>query len=366
MMLYVIPNGFWQVFPKFTNRFFLCLSISLSLLSATSCSAKKEITKEHYTSTGYKNPNPNFEKLGFGSLLKWSSTRWKNEHSIEPEDYPKFQMVDNDGLSLKQNDSKLSVTWIGHATTLIQLDGVNILTDPIWSERCSPVSFAGPKRYTQPGIQIENLPNIDIVILSHNHYDHMDLPTLKILETKFHPKFLVGLGNGAFLNDNGLSQVTEMDWWDEIILKGIQIHFTPTQHFSGRGLFDRDSSLWGSYALVGAKSKVYFAGDTGYYTHFKAIGQKFGSFDVAILPIGATEPRWFMAPVHIDAKEAVQAFEDLNAKFFIPMHYQTFVLSDEPLDSPVPMTKQNFLNKKIDLMRLIALKIGESRFFDSK
>lgn len=255
------------------------------------------------------------------------------------------------------------MTWVGHATTLIQIDGVNILTDPIWSERCSPVSFIGPKRYTPPGIKIDDLPKIDLIILSHNHYDHTDLPTLKQLEEKFHPLVLTGLGNRKLLLDEGIRNVQEMDWWEKTTMKDLQITFTPTQHFSGRGLFDRDKTLWGSYLISGKKEKVYFGGDTGYYTHFQEVTNQLGPVDIAILPIGATEPRWLMEPVHIDPKQAVQAFGDLKAKYLVPMHYMTFVLSDEPLDSPVPRTIEELKRAGFKEGQLVSLKIGESRFF---
>ncbi|WP_246052111.1 MBL fold metallo-hydrolase [Leptospira idonii] len=322
------------------------------------------MTKPHHTKSGYKNLNPDFKDHGFTDLLKWVSGRFRNEHSIDPEDYPgAFPVLDNSGEELRKNQTKLSVTWVGHATALIQIDGVNILTDPIWSERCSPVSFAGPKRYTPPGIKMENLPKIHLVLISHNHYDHMDLSSLQELEKRFQPKFLVGLGNKEFLLNEGLKDVEEMDWWDETKISGIQIAFTPTQHFSGRGLTDKFQTLWGSFVVSGKKEKVYFAGDTAYYTHFREIGAKFKDIDVAILPVGAFEPRWFMSSVHVDPAQSVQSFADLNAKYMIPIHYGTFVLSDEKLDSVIPETKSAFRDLNIDLKRLIDLKIGESRFF---
>ncbi|BDA79907.1 membrane protein [Leptospira kobayashii] len=321
------------------------------------------MTKPHHTKSGFRNLNPDFEDHGLTDVLKWVSGRWSGEHSLEPEDYPPFPVVSNDGKVLRENDSKLSVTWIGHATTLVQIDGVNILTDPIWSDRCSPVSFAGPKRYTPPGLRLEDLPRIDVVILSHNHYDHTDLSSLKLLEEKHHPKFLAGLGNKPLLKGIGLSDVEEMDWWDSVERKGVKFVFTPTQHFSGRGLTDRYETLWGSYAILGKSQKVYFGGDTGYYTHFKEIGKKFDGFDVAILPIGAFEPRWFMSSVHVDPEQSVRAFADLRAKFMVPMHYMTFVLSDEKLDSPVPLARKAFEDLKLAVERLVPLKIGESRFF---
>ncbi|MBK8396558.1 MAG: MBL fold metallo-hydrolase [Leptospiraceae bacterium] len=271
--------------------------------------------------------------------------------------------MDNNGLSLRENKSKLSFTWIGHASVLIQLDGKNILTDPIWSERCSPISFIGPKRYTNPGLKIEDLPPIDIVIISHNHYDHLDIPTLKFLDNRDKPTFFVGLGNKELLTNEGLSNIVQLDWWDIRIEKNLKINFTPTQHFSGRGIFDRGESLWGSYVIEGKLESFYFAGDTGYFAGFKEIGKRFPNIDVAILPIGAYEPRWFMKPVHMNPEDTVLAFQDLGAKYLLPMHYHTFVLTDEALDEPLKFTKSLFESKKIQLETLLDLKIGESKFF---
>lgn len=333
------------------------------VLFTLSCFADASVRKSHHTENGFKNPNPNFETKGFWNVIVWQFQRFQLPNSLDPSDYPPFPVVGNDGSELNANTSKLSVTWIGHATTLIQVDGVNILSDPIWSERCSPVSFIGPKRYTPPGIKIEDLPKIDIVILSHNHYDHTDLPTLRQLEEKFHPLVLTGLGNKKLLLGEGLKNVKEMDWWDETKTNDLSITFTPTQHFSGRGLLDRNETLWGSYFISGKKEKVYFGGDTGYYTHFREISERLGPVDVAILPVGATEPRWMMEPVHVDPKETVKAFVDLKAKYLVPMHYMTFVLSDEPLDSPVPRTKEELKRSGISEGQFVPLKIGESRFF---
>lgn len=321
--------------------------------------------RSHHTKSGFRNPNPNFENHGFGALLKWTSTRWLNQVSTNPQDY-KIETIPNDGSEVREFRGKWSVTWIGHATTLVQMNGFNILTDPIWSERCSPVSWAGPKRYTQPGIDLDNLPKIDAIIISHNHYDHMDLATIRSIQKKYPAMVFVGLGNKDFLESEGIVNVAEMDWWDEYSLiklgKNLDITFTPTQHFSARGILDRDRTLWGSFALVTDRTKIYFAGDTGYFDGFKEIGEKWSGFDLAILPIGAYEPRWFMSPVHTSPEQSVQAFEDLNAEFMLPMHYNTFVLSDEALDEPLELTRSIFQTKSLDEKKLLGLKIGESFF----
>jgi N-acyl-phosphatidylethanolamine-hydrolysing phospholipase D len=337
--------------------------IILILLLGCSNMQSLNTEKAHHTKDGFKNLDPKMEHKSLSDVLGWQFGRlFKNLPSLDAKDYS-IETFTNDGLKLNENQKNFSFTWIGHASVLIQLEGKNILTDPIWSERCSPVSFAGPKRYTNPGIKIENLPKIDLVLISHNHYDHLDLPTLKILNEKFRPKFFVGLKNKPFLEENGIQNIVELDWWDETESNELKIIFTPTQHFSARGVFDRNQTLWGSFVVQGKKNSFYFAGDTGYFSGFQEIGKKFPNLDVAILPIGAYEPRWFMKPVHMNPSEAMDAYIDLKAKYFLPMHYLTFVLTDEALDEPLKLTKLEFENKGISSKNLFDLKIGESKFF---
>lgn len=348
------------MFSNINNKLFSCFLL-LILYSCSSTNPYFNPDKTHHTKSGFKNPSDSFVSHGFGGLLKWYSSRWMNEEDNDPEHF-NYEANTNDGIELQNFTGSWSVTWVGHATSLIQWEGLNVLTDPIWSDRCSPVSWIGPKRYTKPGIDLDNLPKIDIVVISHNHYDHMDLDTLFELEKRYSPTFFVGLGNKKFLIKSGLTKVVEMDWWDEVLIQGKRIIFTPTQHFSARGIFDRDETLWGSFAFIGNKTKIYFAGDTGYFDGFKEIGEKFEGFDLAILPIGAYNPRWFMEPVHVDPSQSVQAFIDLNANYMMPMHYKTFVLSDEALDDPLNSTIQNFADKGISIKRLLSLNIGESFF----
>lgn len=339
------------------------LGIALMIIS-NSCSSNVENVKPHHTNNGFRNLNFEAEAKGFGDVLLWQFSRlFQDLPSLDPADY-KFEILQNNGESLRINKNKLSATWVGHATVLIQIDGKNILTDPIWSERCSPISFLGPKRYTPVGIKIDDLPNIHIVLISHNHYDHMDIPTLKELEKRFSPHFFVGLKNGKLLRSEGLQKIVELDWWDSYSIFDLEINFTPTQHFSARGILDRNKTLWGSFVVRSKNYGFYFAGDTGYFSGFLEIGKKFPNLDLAILPIGAYEPRWFMKPVHMNPVDSVKAFLDLNAKYMIPMHYQTFVLTDEALDEPLRFTKEEFAKQVKDISRLIDLKIGETRFFD--
>lgn len=334
-------------------------AIILFLMSILDCSnVQVDTNKKHHTKDGFKNLSPNYVDKSFGDVIRWWWNRsFSDRPSRDPADY-KIESTVSNGEHLKT--SQYSVTWVGHATVLIQMNGINILTDPIWSERCSPVSFAGPKRYTAPGIKLDDLPTIHAVIISHNHYDHMDLPTLKILDKKFKPVIIAGLKNKKFLQSEGLTNVVELDWWDTYTLKDVEIVFTPTQHFTGRTLWDRYETLWGSYILKDKNKTFYFAGDTGYFSGFKEIGEKFPNIDLAILPIGAYLPRDFMSPVHVDPDDSYKAYLDLKAKFMLPMHYNTFALADEALDEPLKRIKNLFQTNQTE-ENLFSLKIGEHK-----
>jgi N-acyl-phosphatidylethanolamine-hydrolysing phospholipase D len=229
---------------------------------------------------------------------------------------------------------------VGHSSLLIQLNGLNILIDPMWSERASPVQFAGPRRWVRPGIAFEDVPPLDVVLESHNHYDHLDAPTVRRL-ARAHPEasWVVPLGLGAFVRTRGVSdhRVRELDWWEEHAIGSLRIAATPAMHFSSRGFGDRGDTLWCGFALSsdGANGRhVYFAGDTGYHPEFGAIGERYGPFDVALMPIGAYEPRWFMRYLHMNPEEAVAAFRALNARVMVPIHWGTFKLTDEAMDEP--------------------------------
>lgn len=247
------------------------------------------------------------------------------------------ERIENDGDFLRENarHSEPTVTWIGHATLLVQMEHSTFLTDPIWSARPSPISFLGPSRYVAPGVAIEDLPPIDFVVISHNHYDHLDLPTLRRLAAR-DPEtvFYVPLGNGALLRRNGLARVEELDWGESAQHGETAVYCLPTQHWSKRGLGDDLEALWASWAVVGASRRFYFAGDTGYFAGFEQIGRALGPFDLAAVPIGAYAPRAMMQASHMNPEEAWQAARDVRARRALGMHYGTFDLSDEPLAEP--------------------------------
>jgi L-ascorbate metabolism protein UlaG (beta-lactamase superfamily) len=227
------------------------------------------------------------------------------------------------------------VTFIGHATFLIQTAAGNILTDPMYSDRAGPFNLLGPKRVRRPAIAFEDLPQISTVLLSHNHYDHCDLPTLRFLAQRFDPIVVTPLGNAALVRSAGIRRVEELDWWQESTSAPFPATLTPAHHFSARTPFDRNRCLWGGFMLTAGTKRLFFAGDSAYSPLFRDIHDRFDPVDLALLPIGAYEPRWFMRSVHMNPMEAVQAHLDLKAARSIPMHFGTFQMAGEGIDEPL-------------------------------
>jgi len=313
----------------------------------------------HHTHDGFRNPYPGFKKRGFRDFLKWMITERRSNGDSESEGVYSFERAGNDGAFLRANRSDFTVTWMGHSTVLVQLAGVNILTDPIWSNRASPVSWAGPKRYTEPGVAFGDLPEINVVLISHDHYDHLDTATLNRLGSR--PLYLVPLGIGEFLEERGIVNYRELDWWDRTEYRGITFNCTPAQHFSGRGMFNRNSTLWCGWAVRGETQSFYFAGDSGYFPGFREIGERYGPFDLVCVPIGAYLPKWFMGPVHTNPAEAIRAFHDLEGRVFVPIHWGTFTLAADPPGLPPTVLLKEIQKRQLNGDDFWLLRHGETR-----
>jgi L-ascorbate metabolism protein UlaG (beta-lactamase superfamily) len=310
------------------NRFSKIL-ICLSIFSI-SCASQPYPKSDHYDGRKFFNPGLADTK-GFLDFLKWQMQGGKTP-------WPDFRPLRAVPKVAKQvKAGQLSTTFINHATHLIQFEKINVLTDPIFSERASPLQWLGPKRVHPPALSIKDLPQVHVVVISHNHYDHMDKTSIRDL-TNFHdPLFIVPLANKALLAKLGARRILELDWWQEHHLPqfGMLITLVPSQHWCARGLFDRNESLWGGFVFRTENLKVFFPGDTGYGAHFKEINEKMGAMDVSFLPIGAYEPRWFMEQQHMNPEEAVLAHKDLHSYLSIGTHFRTFQLTNEGIDQPV-------------------------------
>jgi L-ascorbate metabolism protein UlaG (beta-lactamase superfamily) len=273
-----------------------------------------------------------------------------------------FPVVPNDGRALRATPGAATVTWIGHSTLLVQLDGVNLLTDPQWSERASPLSFAGPGRVVAPGLRFEDLPAIHAVLVSHDHYDHLDAPTVRRLWTAHRPRFLVPLGLKAWFAGLGIDGVDELDWWESRTVEGLTLVCVPAQHWSARTLWDANRRLWSGWAVLGRSRRLYFAGDTGYYRPlFQEIGRRLGPFDLGALPIGAYLPPVMMRLSHLTPEEAIQAMGDVRAERLLPIHWGTFDLAHEPLGEPPVRLEAEGRRRGLDAGRLWILRHGETR-----
>ena len=308
--------------------------------------ASAEQFPAHFDGKRFYNPDAP-QALGFLAALRWKLTSRR-----EPS--PRFISDTKPSIPPRRVEGgALRTTLVNHSTVLLQQGGLNILTDPIWSERASPLSFAGPRRRRKPGVSWQDLPRIDAVLISHNHYDHLDLPTLRRLADRGQSQFIVPTGVSRLLRSQNIGSVHEMDWGESLSLPGCTIHCVPALHFSSRGIFDRNMTLWCGYVIECRERLVYFAGDTGFGRHFAQIRERFGAPHLALLPIGAYEPRWFMSPVHMAPDEAIRAHEILAARTSIAIHHGTFQLADDGLDTP----KKQLLSRALE--SFLVLKNGQ-------
>lgn len=302
-----------------------------------------------FTDGRFQNPWGVNNSKSLLTVLKWKLTgrpdKWPESLTFDPLELPRAPQTG------------AVVTWVNHATFLVQLPSMTVLIDPVYSERASPLSWTGPKRVHAPGVPWEKLPKIDVVLVSHNHYDHLDIGTLANLEKRDRPLFFVPRGDKKLLSDTGITQVEEYTWWEERIVKDTTFTFTPAQHWSARGVFDRNAALWGGWWIKHQSTTLFHAGDTGLGPHFRVIRERLGTPTLAMLPIGAYEPRWFMKDMHMNPTDAVQAWEDLGTPRAVGMHFGTFQLTDEGIERPV-QELQAALGDRKD--RFVVPRIGES------
>jgi N-acyl-phosphatidylethanolamine-hydrolysing phospholipase D len=294
----------------------------------------------HRPGGGYQNPWPGTQLRSIVDYLKWRLLT-RRTRRIQPSP-PRDSLPTRDPVIVTPRAERgyRSATWIGHSTFLLQLGRLNVLTDPVWSERASPLQWIGPRRLMTPGVDFEALPPIDVVLLSHNHYDHLDAPTVRRIAARFpEAEWLCPMSLAPLLRSFGVKQVVERDWWESVETPAFSATSAPAQHFSSRSPFDRNDTLWCGWVIATDDVRVYFAGDTGLHPEFGMIGTRLGPFDLVMLPIGAYEPRWFMRTVHMNPEDAVAAYRALTAGGAtappcVAMHWGTFRLTDEPVDEP--------------------------------
>ncbi len=374
-------NGFqWRKVPTFLGAKSLSAVIFGTLLAACqptptalpttptpSAAGSPYATGPHDTAQGFRNNYAGAVDKPLPDLLRWRWAAWRDKLPPEPRaqtpaQAPNLAFIHANAAA--GPSMQPSVTWIGHATTLVQAGGLNVLTDPIFSERASPVQLVGPQRQQAPGVPLKDLPPIDVVLISHNHFDHLDRQSVFALDWRSRALaaagkpgptgatgqtlFLVPLGLKAWFASIGIHHVVELDWWQKHTVRGVDFYFTPVQHWSTRTVTDKNQSLWGGWAVSSPGFRWYFSGDTGYSRDFADTRAFFSKlwqpesersasnkvFDLALIALGAYEPRWFMGPQHVNPDEAVRIHLDLGARQSIGVHWGTFNLTDEPLDQP--------------------------------
>ena len=307
---------------------------------------------DHFDGNRFFNPTgPALQPLSaVPKMLLSRRARWPRRIADAPQPLP------------HRDDAATAVTFIGHATFLIQTPAGNILTDPVFSERAGPWGLVGPRRVRRPAIALDSLPRVSVILLSHNHYDHCDLTTLGSLARRFDPVVITPLGNASLVRSAGLKRIEELDWWQQTTAMSCPVTLTPAHHFSARGPFDRNRALWGGFVIgIGAR-RIYFAGDTAYAPFFPDVRERLGPIDLALLPIGAYEPRWFMKSVHMNPEEAIRAHQELRARLSIGMRFGTFQLTTEGIDDPIRALERARAAQQLSASAFRTLAFGETAY----
>lgn len=346
---------------------------------ATTANPHYQAAKAHHRPGGFNNPHVPFEPKGLLTVLQWQWDAARN--GLPPAPSQPTPQVPADVAFIQANAQagaamQPAITWVGHSTMLVQMGGINLITDPVFSERASPVPFLGPQRAQPPGLTPAQLPRIDVVLVSHNHYDHLDEASVRQLHGQpgGAPLFIVPLGLKAWFADIGITRVVELDWWDTHRLPAapgaqpVDVLLTPAQHWSGRTLSDRLQTLWGGFAVFADDLHLIYTGDTGYSPDFQEIRRRAqprqatgGGFDIALIPVGAYEPRWFMRAQHVNPAEAVQIHRDLGAKRSTGVHWGTFSLADEALDEPAAALQRARQAQGVADDAFFLMAVGETR-----
>lgn len=343
---------------KLFGVFLILLLILIIILSIRNSPGKHVEGKPcHHLTNGFRNSDPDLYQGSFSDVFPFLLRRIfgfsRRGNAASPFSMP----LPIPNFKAFMEDSNC-VVWIGQSTVLVRMEGVTFLTDPVWSERASPFSWYGPKRITPVPFPLDSLPPVDFVLISHDHYDHLDLATIQFLG-KRGVTFFVPLGLKTWFADIGIKNVVELDWDQESTFKSFAVHCIKAQHFSGRSPWQRNTRLWCGWVVIGKEKHLYFAGDTGYFQGFSEIGQRLGPFDLVCVPIGAYQPEVIMRPVHLNPEESLQVFRELGGKNLLPIHWGTFILSDEPVDEPPRRLIEAGKKANIEQERLWIMKPGE-------
>lgn len=331
---------------------FFLFAITILLNSCRITEYKKS---DHYDGVKFFNPGIEIRHKSREDFKKWKAER-KNR-------VPWPEYVENNSrfsAITSEDTNSIFATLIGHSTIYVQTPDFSFITDPVFSDKVGPMNLIGVKRVLKPAIDYKELPMVDAVLLSHNHFDHMDVKSLRRLRKMFDPVFVVPLGLKPVLRKKGFKKVVEMDWWESANIKGTNITLTPAVHWSKRSLGDNNETLWGGFVVETKGTRIYYGGDTGYGNHFVDIAKRFNSFDFCILPIGAYEPRWFMKSFHMNPEEAVLAHKSLNSKHTIGCHWGTFRLTDEAYNSPCEDLKAACLKHSVSDSTFLCTEFGQT------